>query len=253
MRRPSGRRLDHRGRLRRRVLLRRRPLPTLKSVDTHRARDLCRDVQQVAVSVAAPRLHALAAVADRRLSHDHEPAAARACRRRPRPWSPSSWTRATSIPTFAACGGSTPSATMRCARSAKRKLRGLLTSCRRSSGLHTIGHLRGATWRKAAWRQRHDARQRHRVADRRFSIAPIRTNGLVLGFGGVRPSGDRGRHRGAARRCSQVVPNGPLASAAPDAKAVAGRPITGLLATIRMDLTTRRAILQVPCKWPTGA
>jgi len=69
---------------------------------------------------------------------------------------------------------------------AKRELGGLLDVARTDSGLHTIGHLSGHLSEIAAARA---AASRGIVVSpiARFSIEPTEVNGLVLGFGGVKP------------------------------------------------------------------
>ena len=115
--------------------------------------------------------------------------------------------------------------------SAKRKLQ---RAAEGRAGVERTAHDRpsaGGPAGKRACAAAADARQRNRVADRRFTIAPVRTNGLVLGFGGVRPSAiEAGVEvlRGGARGLCQTAPG----VRPTDVKTVAGRPVTGLLAAI---------------------
>jgi GntR family transcriptional regulator / MocR family aminotransferase len=69
---------------------------------------------------------------------------------------------------------------------AQRELGGLLDVVRTDSGLHTIGYLPGHLSEIAVARA---AEARHIVVSpiARFSIEPTAVNGLVLGFGGVKP------------------------------------------------------------------
>ena len=69
---------------------------------------------------------------------------------------------------------------------ARRRLSGLLDVQPTHSGLHTIGHLPAWVSELAVAQ---DADQRHVTASPigRFSLAPVATHGLVLGFGGVSP------------------------------------------------------------------
>jgi GntR family transcriptional regulator/MocR family aminotransferase len=70
---------------------------------------------------------------------------------------------------------------------ARRELGGLLNVVRSESGLHTIGHLPAHLSEIAVARA---AAERGIVVSpvARFSIEPSGVNGLVLGFGGVRPA-----------------------------------------------------------------
>jgi len=71
--------------------------------------------------------------------------------------------------------------------SAKRKLQGLLRIVPASSGLRTIGYLE-ADLPESRVAAAADARHITVSPISRFSIAPVSANGLVLGFGGIKPS-----------------------------------------------------------------
>jgi GntR family transcriptional regulator/MocR family aminotransferase len=71
--------------------------------------------------------------------------------------------------------------------SAKRRLQGLLRVVPASSGLHTVGYL-DANLQESRVAAAADARQITVSPISRFTIAPVRANGLVLGFGGIKPS-----------------------------------------------------------------
>jgi GntR family transcriptional regulator/MocR family aminotransferase len=71
--------------------------------------------------------------------------------------------------------------------SARRKLQGLLRVAPASSGLHTIGYLE-ANLPESRVAAAAEARQITVSPISRFTIAPVRAHGLVLGFGGIKPS-----------------------------------------------------------------
>jgi GntR family transcriptional regulator / MocR family aminotransferase len=71
--------------------------------------------------------------------------------------------------------------------SAKRKLQGLLSVVPASSGLHTIGYL-DASLQETRVAVAADARQITVSPISRFTIAPVKSSGLVLGFGGIKPA-----------------------------------------------------------------
>src|SRR5690606_9572557 len=70
---------------------------------------------------------------------------------------------------------------------AREKLTGLLDVRPTGTGLHTVGFLRGGIAESEA-ADRAWGRRITVVPLRRFSIAPIGTTGLVLGFSGIRPA-----------------------------------------------------------------
>jgi GntR family transcriptional regulator / MocR family aminotransferase len=71
--------------------------------------------------------------------------------------------------------------------SAKRKLQGLLRVVPASSGLHTIGYL-DANLQESRVAVAADTRQITVSPISRFTIAPVKSRGVVLGFGGIKPA-----------------------------------------------------------------
>ena len=177
-----------------------RPLADLEERRPHRARDLCRDLQQVAVSGPAPRLHPGAAVADRDLRDVHRSPSCTGVADEPagggRRVHGGGLFR---IRTSAACAGSTRSATTRLYAAAQRELGGLLERRAGESGLHTIGDLAVDICPRSRWRAPQPNADIMVSPIARFSLEPTG----VTGSCSVSAASGRPRSRAGIERAEQ--------------------------------------------------